>query len=170
MVQNSTPQGFDPAYPSPPPIHWAVLLVLVMAAEAASFFLVPRPARDVCINVVTAVWPIYLCIWIRKIDSRSSSLYWALASLVTGFLFSWLLWIVVIYEIREELLEHYNRREPVGLRLNWFLTLLFSFFYFQYKLNQIGKAKALTAQNETAPEALPVAANAVPETESRMSA
>ena len=50
-----------------------------------------------------------------KSTPRSSSLYWAIASLVTGFgfLFSWLLWIVVIYELREELLEHYNRREPI---------------------------------------------------------
>ena len=72
---------------------------------------------------------------------RSSSLYWAVASLVTGFLFSWLLWIVVIFELREELLEHYNRREPIGLRLNWFLTALFSFFYFQYELNKISREK-----------------------------
>jgi hypothetical protein len=133
-------------YPSPPRVHWAVLLGVVVAAEAASLWLVPRPFRDLVINVVTAAWPIYLCFWIRRIDERSTSLYWALASFVTGFLFSWVLWIVVIFEIREELLEHYNRREPMGLRLNWFLTLFFSFFYFQYALNKITKEKELAAE------------------------
>ena len=132
---------FSPAYPSPPRVHWAVLLLAVLSSAALVLWLVPAPYRDFAINVVAAAWPIYLCVWVRKIDQRSSSLYWAVASLVTGFLFSWLLWIVVIYELREELLEHYNRREPIGLRLNWFLTLFFSFFYFQYELNKISREK-----------------------------
>ena len=148
-----TAAKFSPRYPSPPRVHWAVLLAALLSAEAAAYWLVPRQFREFVINLVTAAWPIYLCLWIRKIDERSSSLYWALASFVTGFLFSWLLWIVVIFEIREELLEHYNRREPIGLRLNWFLTLLFSFIYFQYALNKISKEKnlatdALVAERE----------------------
>jgi hypothetical protein len=118
-----------------------VLLLAVLSSAALVLWLVPAPYRDFAINVVAAAWPIYLCLWVRKIDQRSSSLYWAVASLVTGFLFSWLLWIVVIFELREELLEHYNRREPIGLRLNWFLTLFFSFFYFQYELNKISREK-----------------------------
>ncbi len=133
-------------FPSPPRVHWAVLLGVIIAAEAASLWLVPRQYRDFVVNVVTAAWPIYLCFWIRRIDPRSTSLYWALASFVTGFLFSWLLWIVVIFEIREELLDHYNRREPIGLRLNFLLTLLFSFIYFQYALNKITKEKELAAE------------------------
>ena len=132
---------FSPAYPSPPRVHWAVLLLAVLSAAALVLWLVPQPYRDFAINVVAAVWPIYLCLWVRKIDQRSSSLYWAIASLVTGFLFSWLLWIVVIFELREELLEHYNRREPSGLCLNWLLTALFSFFYIQYELNKISREK-----------------------------
>jgi hypothetical protein len=132
---------YSPFYPAPPRVHWAVLLAVILSAEGLTLWLVPRPARDVVINVVTAAWPIYLCIWTRKIDQRATSLYWAIASLVTGFLFSWLLWIVVIFEIREELLEHYNRREPINLRLNWILTALFSFIYFQYELNKISRDK-----------------------------
>ncbi len=142
---------YSPEYPSPPGVPWAVLLLAVLSAEAVVLWLVPVPYRDFVVNVVTAAWPIYLCLWVRKIDQRASSLYWAIASLVTGgFLFSWLLWIVVIFEMREELLEHYNRREPIGLRLNWFLTLLFSFFYLQYKLNQISREKELNAETLTA--------------------
>lgn len=141
---------YSPEYPSPPHVPWAVLLLAVLSAEALVLWLVPLPYRDFAVNVVTAVWPIYMCLWVRKIDQRSSSLYWAIASLVTGFMFSWLLWIVVIFEMREELLEHYNRREPIGLRLNWFLTLLFSFFYFQYKLNKITREKELDVETLTA--------------------
>jgi hypothetical protein len=133
-------------YPPPPRVHWAILLPVLVGAEALAFWLVPPPYRNFAVYVVAAAWPTYLCFWIRKIDQRSSSLYWAIASLVTGFgfLFSWLLWIVVIYELREELVEHYNRREPMNLRLNWLLTLLFSFVYFQYALNRVAKAREAT--------------------------
>lgn len=135
-------------YPSPPRGHWALLLFALIAAESLVFWFVPQSYRAFSIYAVAAAWPIYLCIWIRKIDQRSSSLYWAIASLVTGFgfLFSWMLWIVVIFELREELLEHYNRREPMGLRLNWFLSLFFSFVYYQFALNKISREKESTEE------------------------
>lgn len=132
---------YKSSYPLPPPLHWALLLVAMVGAEGLVLWLVPLPYREFLVNLVIAVWPIYLCIWIRKVDDKSLSLYWALASFATGFLFSWLLWIVVIFEVREELLDHYNRREPVGLRLNLLLTALFSFVYFQYHLNRIRREK-----------------------------
>ena len=76
-------------------------------------------------------------------NPRASSLYWAIASIVTGygFLFSWLLGVVVIFELREELLEHYNRREPIGVDLNWLLTIFGSVIYFQFALNKITRQK-----------------------------
>ncbi|MGC1420767.1 MAG: hypothetical protein WA354_23355 [Terracidiphilus sp.] len=141
---------YSSRYPSPPRVHWGLLLAALLSAEALVFRFVPGAYRNFAVYAVAVAWPVYLCVWVRKIDPRSSSLYWAIASLVTGFefLFSWLLWIVVIYELREELLEHYNRREPINLRLNWFLTLLFSFVYFQFELNKISR------QKEAAREAL----------------
>ena len=135
------PSGFHPRYPPPPSLHWLILLAAIVGAEALAYFLVPSPFREFAINIAIAAWPIYLCLWIRKVLPGSLSLYWALASFATGFLFSWLLWIVVIFEVREELQEHYNRQEPIGLRLNFFLTLLFSFVYFQYRLRQIAQEK-----------------------------
>jgi len=136
----------------PPRLHWALLLSLLISAEGLVFCLVPGQYRNFAVFVVAAAWPTYLCIWVRKIDHRASSLYWAVASLVTGFgfLFSWLLYVVVIFELREELLEHYNRREPMQLRLNLALTILFSFVYFQYALNKIASAK------QSAREPIPV--------------
>jgi hypothetical protein len=127
-----------------------VLFVAIAGSEGIVLWLVPQPYREFLVNLVIAAWPIYLCIWIRRIDDRSLSLYWALASFATGFLFSWLLWIVVIFEIREELLDHYNRREPIGLRLNLILTILFSFVYFQYQLNRIARDKARETEELTA--------------------
>jgi hypothetical protein len=143
MALSPSRKAVDPSsvYPLPPRIHWTALLLAILSTEGLVLWLVPQPYRDFVVNLVTAAWPIYLCLWIRKIDDRSSSLYWAIASLVTGFLFSWLLWLVVIFEIREELLEHYNREEKISLRLNWFLTALFSFIYFQYELNKIYQQK-----------------------------
>ena len=135
--------NYGTVYPSPPRVHWSLLLLALVASESLAFRFVPEAYRSFAIYAVAIAWPLYLCIWVRKIDSRSSSLYWAIASLVMGygFLFSWLLWVVVIYELREELLEHYNRREPMNLRLNWYFTFLFSFLYFQFALNKISKLK-----------------------------
>lgn len=103
------------------------------------------PLRDLAIGAIEGAWPIYLCVWLRKVDPRSTALYWALAALVTGMLFSWLLWIVVIFEVREDLLDQYNRREPIGLRLNLLFTALLSFVYFQYHLRRIAQEKAAAA-------------------------
>jgi len=131
------------AYPAPPPVHWFVLLLLIASAEALVCYLFPTPYRNFAIYAVAAAWPTYLCLWIRRLNPRASSLHWAIASIVTGygFLFSWLLGVVVIFELREELLDHYNRREPIGLRLNWLLTTLGSVVYFQFALNRISRRK-----------------------------
>ncbi len=131
------------AYPPPPRLHWFPLLLVGAVGGALALRLPPSPLRDVAVSVIFGTWPIYLCAWLRKIDTRSTALYWALAALVTGVLFSWLLWIVVVFEVREDLLEHYNRREPIGLRLNLPWTILLSFVYFQYHLRRIALEKAL---------------------------
>jgi len=131
------------AFPAPPRVHWAVLLLLIASAETLVCYLFPPPYRNFAIYAVAAAWPTYLCIWIRRLNPRASSLYWAIASIVTGygFLFSWLLGLVVIFELREEFLEHYNGREPIGLKLNWLLTLLGSVVYFQFALNKVARLK-----------------------------
>ena len=135
-------------FPAPPRVHWAVLLLLIGCAEALVCYLFPGPYRNFAIYAVAAAWPTYLCLWIRRLNPRASSLYWAIASIVTGygFLFSWLLGVVVIFELREELLEHYNRREPLGLRLNWLLTILGSVVYFQFALNKISRMKEASSE------------------------
>ena len=136
-------------YPAPPRIHWAVLLLAIILAEAIVFLLVPESYRNFASYAVAVAWPTWLCIWVRKLDPRATSLYWAIASLVIGFgfLFSWLLWIVVIFELREEMLDHYNNREPMNLRLNLLLSILFSFVYFQFALNRIAKRQSVESHS-----------------------
>ena len=138
--------GFDSALPAPPRFSWVVLAIGYLAAGALIYLLPHGALRDVLSNVFIAAWPISTSMWIRRIDNQSQSLYWALASFATGFLFSWLLWIVVVFQLREELLEHYNTEEPVGLRLNFWLSAFFSFVYFQYKLNEISRQKGKLAE------------------------
>jgi hypothetical protein len=140
-VPSPSASRFRRAYPAPPRIHWLWIVVLVGAAEIVVLRWTHPPLRDFLVNLVIAIWPVSICLWLRKVDPQSTSLYWALASFATGFLFSWLLWIVVVFEIREDLLDHFNRREPIGLRLNLVLTSLFSFAYFQYHLRRIALAK-----------------------------
>ena len=93
MNRNPIPSATNlkASYPSPPRLHWAILFVAIAGSEGLVLWLVPQPYRDFLVNLVIAAWPIYLCLWIRKIDIHSLSLYWALASFATGFLFSWLL-------------------------------------------------------------------------------
>jgi len=143
----STASKYGAIYPPPPRLHWAILLSAIVALEALVILFAPHMIRDFLMNLVIAAWPIYLCAWVRKINQKSTSLYWALASFVTGFAFSWILWIVVIFELREDLLEHYNGPEPIGLRLNWFMTLLFSFVYFQYHLRLIAIDKTRVTED-----------------------
>jgi len=133
------------AYPPPPRLHWLLLLLVGSVGAVMALTLPASPLRDLAIGALEGAWPIYLCVWLRKVDARSTALYWALAALVTGVLFSWLLWIVVVFEVREDLLDHYNRREPIGLRLNLPLTVLLSFVYFQYHLCRIAREKAAAA-------------------------
>jgi len=168
-VQNSASLRYRRVYPPPPRLHWFLLLTLILGAELLVLHFARQPYRDLLINLVIAAWPIYLSIWLRKIDPRSAALYWCTASLATGFLFSWLLWIVAVFEIREDLLEHYNRREPIGLRLNLVLTALFTFPYFQYHLRRIALEKAapppllIPAEDPSNPEQDPAAFAPFPE-------
>jgi hypothetical protein len=43
--------------------------------------------------------------------------------------------------MRSSLEEHFNRAEPVGLRLGAVMTFFFGGLYFQYHLNRINEMK-----------------------------
>lgn len=162
-------EGLDPKYPSPPRIHWLVLLGAWIAISwTIGMFCSPR-YQELLQSLVVDAWVFYLCNWIRQLDSESKSPFWCdvyvvielacaglgsmrnpspVISLTIGLLgiAAAILGIVTIFLIRGDLERHYNDREHAGLVLSGGMTFFFSFLYFQSHLYDIAKRKKL--QNE----------------------
>jgi hypothetical protein len=159
----------DIEYPSPPRVHWFVLLLswIVLAIVFAS--LAPPAYQKLLNSLVVDAWAFRLCLWIKSLDPETRSPFWcdvyvvvelayALVSIrrgpsiieqdITSYLAfaSFSLYCWTIYLIRSDLLKHYNRREPYGLELNGLMTYMFSFLYFQSQLYPIAKAKKREAE------------------------
>lgn len=141
-------------YPDPPNLPWWMALVLGLATVLAFF----------------VVWDIVEAAWLRRVQ-RSSSALWLyilvavlyIAKLPTVWqntlynlgldvpvgntytyavlLLSLISLLAARFLFRRELLLHFNREEPLGLRLNWLMTLLFGGLYFQYQFNRINDRK-----------------------------
>jgi hypothetical protein len=151
-------------YALPPRVHWIALL----AAWAVSWFLIrliaPTPLWDLMDSLLIDAWALYICLWIRKLNSDSMCVFWCgvfvvvelacfaslnpqhrshgldTATSIFGFA-TVALWIVMIWVIRAELMKHYNDHDPIGLHLGLLKSLIYSFIYFQYHLNKIAVAK-----------------------------
>jgi hypothetical protein len=136
---------YSPEYPAPPRVKWILLIPALIVFVIFEFWLVPKPARGLIATIVFYAWIAYLCLWIRKINPNSNSIFWAAFCFLMdipspykiGIFFS----ILVAFVVRDELLEHYNHSEPINLRLDPVLTFFFSFLYFQLQLNEIAQAK-----------------------------
>ena len=135
-------------YPPPPNVHWAVLLVAQFVIAILLLFLVPNAYWSLCSILAGGAWAIYICLWIRRLEPGTMSIYWCAAYVALQISFSipgapvpadmgitlfaaalglicLAMWIVTIYLIRAELHYHYNQREPVGLYLGPVMTLFF---------------------------------------------
>jgi hypothetical protein len=134
-----------PEYPAPPRVHWIVLLIAGILFLILDFRFVPKTAQGLVATVALYSWIIYLCIWIRRISSDSNCLYWAIFGLLFGSPYAYgfgpFLIILIAFLVRDELLEQYNQREPINLRLDTLMTFFFSFLYFQSYLYDIAQAK-----------------------------
>lgn len=53
----------------------------------------------------------------------------------------WAAKLVARFAMKGSLEEHYNTVEPIGLRLNWFLVLVFGGIYIQSQLNRVNRIK-----------------------------
>lgn len=160
-------------YPSPPRVHWLTLFITSFIVAWLVSIFVPAAYRELAQSLVFDGWAFYLCRWIHKVNPNSLSPFWcdvyvvvqlASAALsvvqhpsrpisMTGGvleLASVVLAIATIFLIRADLLEHYNKREPIGLELGPFMTLFFSFLYFQAKLYEIAEFKRRQAAGEVA--------------------
>jgi len=151
-------------YPAPPDVHWGMLLTAWVVFAILIAICTPKEDWDFFSYLAVDVWALFICIWIRKLDPRSMSIYWCGAYVavqlagsvpsapqpyslglevvaVASGLLRLVLWIVTIYVVRAELLKHYNQREPIGLRLGGVTTFFFSFLYFQSRLYPIVQFK-----------------------------
>lgn len=151
----AVPVNFDPSlYPDPPDLPWWLALILGLVTGGLFF----------------VAWDIYQAAWMRKIQPRSVAVYlYAVAGVLflinlpsswhsvgywvfhtpfipahhsgTFSLLRWGIWLAARFVFRSELLDHFNREEPLGLRLSGFLTFLLGGLYFQFHFNQINAIK-----------------------------
>ena len=141
-------------YPDPPDLPWFVALILGVVTGGVFF----------------VVWDIVQASWLRRVrpTSQALALYVGIAVLYLLKLpFSWgtinynlfggppvgphhgflmfLVWLGLFIAsrtvIRQELLQHFNVTEPIGLRLNAFLVYLLGGLYLQYQFNHINERK-----------------------------
>jgi hypothetical protein len=148
------PGGLPRLFPDPPDLPWWVALII--GIFTAGFFF--------------QIWDIVEAAWMRRVKPSSIALYLYLAEGLVylfklpltfhsiaynlGFgppvesghpfpltLLGLMLFLASRFVFRNELLRHFNGPEPIGLRLNWFLTLLFGGLYFQYHFNRINELK-----------------------------
>ena len=148
------PGGLPKLFPDPPDLPWWVALIIGIVT--AGFFF--------------QIWDIIEAAWMRRVDRSSIALYLFLAEGVIylcklpltlhtiaynmGYglpvesghpfpltLLGLIFFLASRFVFRNELLRHFNGPEPIGLRLNWFLTLIFGGLYFQYHFNRINELK-----------------------------
>lgn len=151
-------------YPSPPRVHWTVLLGALTILDWIVNAYSPKPYREILDSLPIDAWAFYLCLWIRKLDHEALSPLLCDAYVVVELAFAWsgiwqspspalqhfseilgfasaVLGIVTIYWVRADLQRHYNKREDFTLILGPVMTLFFSFIYFQYHLYDIAEQK-----------------------------
>ncbi len=135
------------AFPTPPKLHWA--LVLLFTVLTFGIFMV--------------VWMFIQSSWIKKIDPTSNATTQFIAYLVLfvasqmlgesasdglqglGLLLvigSYIAFYFGAYSIRRSMLAHYNKVEPMQLKLSSAMTFFFSTFYLQYHMTRIARWKA----------------------------
>ena len=166
-------EGFDPQYPSPPRVHWLVLLAAWSAAEWLIGVYLPERYQTLAYSIVAGAWVFYICNWIGRLNPEAKSPFWCdvlvvvqltSAGIVSGHhptvilllvadvleLISAILGIVTIFLVRSDLENHYNNREHAGLVLNGVMTFFFSFLYFQHHLYDIAKRRKLALESLSA--------------------
>jgi hypothetical protein len=143
------------AYPDPPKLHWALVLVIGMFT---------------C-GIFSLVWMFIQASWMRKVKPDSKVLFYYIAAIVVYVIsifaqvekmiairhgnpvgvFTALylvcaltylaLFLTGIFTMRADLEEHFNGPEPIGLSLSGVMTFFFNVLYFQYHLTRINELK-----------------------------
>jgi hypothetical protein len=137
-------------------IHWAWLL---LAEMAISFILSRVHHGDDSPAYVLGGWSLLQAGWLRRMDARSTAIYWyAIPIVLTGVLFLlglmahlpavvndvWstallVIWVAGIFIFRRDMQRYFNTTDNVGLGL-W-MSLFFNAVYFQYHFHDIAAFK-----------------------------
>jgi len=169
-MQPDSPGAFQHIeYPPPPRVHWSFLFLGWIGLAILFALLAPPQYQKLLNSLVVDAWAFRLCLWIRSLDPNARSPFWCDCYVVVELAYalvcarrnpspieqdivaelgfaSFCLGVWTVYLIRSDLLKHYNRREPLGLELNGYLTYMFSFLYFQSQLYPIAKSKESDAE------------------------
>jgi hypothetical protein len=143
-----TPMIQPGAAPLPPRMHWGLVLLLTV----------------VTFGIFYVVWMFVQATWVRRIDPRSNAItlmivYVVLViagqamaesnpedpTLVIGgallILAGWVASFYAFFSMRRSMLDHFNQREPIGLRLSTAMTFFFNVLYFQHHMSRIARWK-----------------------------
>ncbi|MEO7003871.1 MAG: DUF4339 domain-containing protein [Acidobacteriaceae bacterium] len=148
------PGGLPRLYPDPPNLPWWLALIVGILT----------------LGIFFQIWDVVEAVWMRRVERHSIALYLYIAEcllyvfklpatlaillynigdgppvvVVHSYLVTLIgifLFFATRFTLRRELLRHFNGPEPIGLHLNWFMTLLFGGLYFQYHFNRINELK-----------------------------
>jgi hypothetical protein len=154
--------AFQSPYYDPPRMKWWWLFLAICVLDFLISLLTRLQLGNQVSNWLLNFWAIYFCIWLRRIVPDSVALRWVLLSAaidLTDYLplpanIAWMgyartfldfvgivCFVIGIFTVRRDLQRHYNQREDFSLRLGPFMTLFFSFLYFQYHLYDIAEAR-----------------------------
>ena len=134
--------------PLPPRLHWALVVLLALISFGLFFI----------------VWMFVQARWVRRIDPKSNAITLLIVYLVlvvagrsmgdgnpddsmsalsgsllvlAGSIAS----LFAFFSMRRSLLDYYNHREPIGLRLSAVMTFFFNVLYFQHHMTRIARWK-----------------------------
>jgi hypothetical protein len=141
-------------YPDPPNLSWGLLLLFGFLT---------------C-TLFVAVWNLVIAAWVKRVQPTTQVFtYYIIATVLivaqfgangmnvnvghmhNGVHYSpvggavgiacWVVRLIARFKMRDELEQHFNGPEPLGLRLSSVMTFFFGGIYFQYKLNEINQIK-----------------------------
>jgi hypothetical protein len=141
-------------YPDPPNLNWGLMLLLGFVTFG--FFVI--------------VWNFVIATWAKRIHPASKALMYYVIGTILVFanfggsygiiialghhqhphhnflgsligIASWVVRLIARFTLREDIEQHFNGPEPLGIRLSGVMTFFFGGIYFQYKLNQINDMK-----------------------------
>ncbi len=141
--------------PSPPNLHWGLLLLFSLFAGAfmlawalvQAYFVrqidpASRAIRLYTINLVLIpIVGFFLFVAAIAGSATKSPIIFAsfLALIIAYFIASSFLYLTATYNMRRSLLTYYNSIENCGLRLGPVMTFFFGPLYFQYHFNRINR-------------------------------